>query len=92
VSTDALQPYETMIDMCLYDRANHSQVVKLFAKRDEYRESYRPPRFGCVQKTTVTGWLDLERASTSHVERNNGTLRQWCKRLGRLTYAFSRKW
>ncbi|HEY3129586.1 MAG TPA: transposase [Acidobacteriota bacterium] len=92
VSTDAFQPYETMIDMCLYDRANHSQVVKLFARREEYRESYRPPRFECVQKTTVTGWPDLDRASTSHVERNNGTLRQWCKRLGRLTYAFSRKW
>jgi hypothetical protein len=44
------------------------------------------------KKTAVTGWPDLERASTSHVERNNATLRQWCKRLERLTYAFSRKW
>ena len=34
----------------------------------------------------------MERASTSHVERQNGTLRQWCKRLTRLTYAFSKKW
>jgi hypothetical protein len=32
------------------------------------------------------------RASSSHVERKNGTLRQWCKRLRRLTYAFSKKW
>jgi hypothetical protein len=29
---------------------------------------------------------DLDRASTSHVERKNGSLRQWCKRLTRLTY------
>jgi len=27
-----------------------------------------------------------------HVERKNGTLHQWCKRLTRLTYAISKKW
>src|SRR5690242_7274318 len=32
------------------------------------------------------------RASTSHVERKNGSLRQWCKRMTRLTYAYSKKW
>jgi hypothetical protein len=31
-------------------------------------------------------------AGTSHVERKNGTLREWCKRLTRLTYAYSKKW
>ena len=34
----------------------------------------------------------MDRASTSHVERKNGSLRQWCKRLTRLTYAYSKKW
>jgi hypothetical protein len=32
------------------------------------------------------------RATTSHVEQKTGSLRQWCKRLTRQTYAFSRKW
>lgn len=40
----------------------------------------------------VTGMPDLDRASTSHVDRKNGSLRQWCKRLTRLTYAYSKKW
>ncbi len=31
------------------------------------------------------------RICTSHVERKNGSLRQWCKRMTRLTYAFSKK-
>lgn len=35
---------------------------------------------------------DLDRATTSHLERKNGSLRQCCKRLARLTYAYSKKW
>lgn len=31
VSTDAFQPYEAAIDAGLYDRANHSQIVKIFS-------------------------------------------------------------
>ena len=55
-------------------------------------ESYRTAKFISVQKEAVSGNPDLDRAGTSHVERKNGTLRQWCKPLTRLTYAFSRKW
>lgn len=43
-------------------------------------------------KDAISGNPDLDSAGTSHVERKNGTLRQWCKRLTRLTYAFSKSW
>jgi len=92
VSTDAFPTYDSAIQWALFDRANHSQVVKIFENRQENRESYSPPKFVCVQKDTISGSPDLNRASTSHVERKNGTLRQWCRRLTRLTYAFSKKW
>jgi transposase-like protein/IS1 family transposase len=93
VSTDAFQPYESAIDGGLYDRTSHTEVVKLFSNRlDRVSESYSPAKFVCVQKDAVSGMPDLDRASTSHVEQKNGTLRQWCKRLTRLTYAFSKKW
>jgi IS1 family transposase len=93
VSTDAFHPYENAIDAGRYDRANHSQVVKLFSNwLERVSESYSPAKFVCVQKDAVSGTPDLDRAGTSHVERKNGTLRQWCKRLTRLTYAFSKKW
>lgn len=93
VSTEGFEPYETVIDAGLYDRANHSQIVRLFSNRlDRVSESYSPARFVCVQKDAMSGRPDLDRAGTSHVERKNGTLRQWCKRLTRLTCAFSRKW
>jgi hypothetical protein len=51
-----------------------------------------PASFVTVDKTAMRGQPDLNRASTSHVERKNGSLREWCKRLTRLTYAFSKKW
>lgn len=92
VVTDAFQPYEFAIQWALHDRANHSSVVKVFDKPQESRERYSPAKFVCVQKEAISGNPDLDRASTSHVERKNGTLRQWCKRLTRLTYAFSKKW
>lgn len=34
---------------------------------------------------------DVRTISTSHVERNNGTIRTFMKRFCRLTYAFSKK-
>ena len=77
----------------LGDRANHAEIVKLFSHHiEEGRERYSPSSFVAVQKDAVTGMPDLDRASTSHVERKNGSLRQWCKRLTRLTYAYSKKW
>jgi IS1 family transposase len=93
VSTDAFQPYETAIDGILFERANHAQIVKLFSHHiEEGRERYSPARFVSVAKDAVTGMPDLDRASTSHIERKNGSLRQWCKRLTRLTYSYSKKW
>ena len=36
--------------------------------------------------------VSIDQIETTYVERVNGTLRQWCKRYQRLTYAFSKKW
>ena len=64
--------------------------MKIFSHHvEEGRERYSPAKFVSVAKDVVS---DLDRASTSHVERKSGTLRQWCKRLTRLIYAFSKKW
>ena len=93
VSTDGFQPYESAIDVGLYDRANHAAVVKLFSTVTQVvPESYRPAKFVSVGKDAISGNPDLDSAGTIHVERKNGSLRQWCKRLTRLTYAFSKSW
>jgi hypothetical protein len=92
VSTDGFQACEGAIDAGLFDRANHSQIVKVFSHGVEAGRDRYSPRFVSVGKDAVLGMPDLDRASTSHVERKNGSLRQGCKRLTRLTYAYSKKW
>ena len=40
----------------------------------------------------VFGNPDVDVIETTYIERFNGTLRLWCKRFTRKTYAFSRDW
>src|SRR6185295_2937347 len=76
----------------LGDRVDYAQVIKIYAQPAEGEARYSPPRITSLVKKPIYGNPDMSRACTSHIERQNGSLRQWCKRLTRLTYAFSKKW
>jgi hypothetical protein len=52
---------------------------------------YSPADVVKIEKTLVSGFPDIDRTSTSHVEKQNHTLRVHCRRLSRLTNAFSKK-
>ncbi len=53
---------------------------------------YSPAKVIGAEKKEIYGDPDMQRVCTSPIERQNGSLRQWCKRLTRLSYAFSKKW
>jgi hypothetical protein len=44
-----------------------------------------------AERTVISGMPDVSRITTSHVEKQNHTLRMHCCRLTRLTNAFSKK-
>jgi transposase-like protein/IS1 family transposase len=93
LTTDGLNAYPYPIGTILGDRVDYAQLIKIYKYTGlEEMHRYSPPE--CVEAipTPVYGDPEKERICTSHIERQNGSLRQWCKRLTRLTYAFSKKW
>ena len=52
---------------------------------------YEPPREPFVEKRSVFGAPNMKKATTSHVERNNLTIRHIAGRMRRLCLAFSKK-
>jgi hypothetical protein len=77
----------------LGDRVDYAQLIKIYAQATvEEQRRYSPPRLAEAIGTPVYGNPDERKICTSQVERQNGSLRRWCKRLTRLTYAFSKTW
>ena len=71
----------------------YAQLIKIYAQTTpEEQRRYSPAHLAEAIPTPVYGDPDEKRICTSHIERQNGSLRQWCKRLTRLTYAFSKRW
>jgi IS1 family transposase/transposase-like protein len=93
ISTDGWAPYQFAVLRQLGNRVDHGVVIKTYAEPErEDRRKYSPSRIiGAVKKVYI-GKPDMDRVCTSHCERLNGSIRTFCKRMGRLTYCFSKKW
>jgi IS1 family transposase/transposase-like protein len=92
VTTDGFIPYFEAVHTSLGTRVDYAQLIKIYGQEGDDEHRYSPPKVIDAIAKPMWGDPDAARICTSHVERQNLTLRMCMRRLTRLTNAFSKKW
>jgi IS1 family transposase len=92
LSSDAMAAYPEAVERAFGADVDYGQIVKEYSSpTPEDQRKYSPATLSAVYKSAVTGSPIPELVCTSYIERANLMMRQHCKRLARLTLAYSKK-
>ena len=91
MTSDGFRAYIPAVKKQLNGRVDFAQLIKVYRATPEGERRYSPAEVISTQTVVGIGQPDPARICTSHIERQNLSMRMGIRRFTRLTNGFSRK-